>query len=520
MAQSCGRCGRINPDDAIYCYQDGGVLARHRPNQPLHTSLRPFPHPLPFPSGQPCLNFEQLLRCCQEDWTTAVRLLREGELERFFTTLARFDLAAAARTAAAATDPDRGLDELLARIPSRTEQRPHLRITPRTVELGTLRVGEDRRIEITLTNVGSRLVYGTVTSDAVWLTLGDPPGTAKKVFQFSREQTVPVWVRGQHLRAGRRPLEVQLSIESNAGSAVVVVKAEVPIRPFAHGVLAGADSPRQLVEKIVPAPDQAAALFDSGAVADWYRSNGWPYPVQGPSAAGLDGVRQFFKVLGLSEELEQPEPAPATAARAVVPFPEGVLAGAAGPKELIEKARAAPRDAAPLFDSGTVAAWYERNGWTYPVPGPRALGIDAVYQFLKAVEGWTPSPLAILVPADARVPDTARIRISEQSIHLRGQVGEQIRHVLSAKPKVAGSRPVRARASSDQAWLGIGATQLDDARATIMLVVPVVPDRPGETLHARVRVTVNDAHSFVVPVTLSVGQGPEAATGTPSALSS
>jgi hypothetical protein len=526
MVQSCGRCGRLNPDEAIYCYQDGGVLASHRPNGALHTSLRPFPQPLQFPSGQPCLNFEQLLLCCQDDWATAAHLLRQGDLERFFVTLARFDLAAAARTAAESADLDRGLDELLGRLPSKTPQRPHLRVTPRTLDLGRLRAGEDRRVEITLSNAGTRLVYGSLTSESVWLTLGDPPGSAQKVFQFSREQTVAVWVRGQHLHAGRRPLEAQLSIESNAGSATVLVKAEVPPQPFAHGVLAGSDSPRQLVEKIVQAPEEAAALFDSGAVADWYRGNGWPYPVPGPSAAGLDGVRQFFKVLGLSEELDLPEPPLYAVLKAIRPFPDGVLAGASSPQQLLEKARRTPVEAAPLFDSGAVAAWYERNGWTYPVQGPRALGVDAVYQFLKAVESSAP-PVAIRVSAPvaavsamaipAAVP--LRVKTSERAIHLRGRVGEQLKHVLSAKPKVAGSKPVRAQASSDQTWLGIGATQLDDARATIVLVVPAVPDRPGETLHARVRVTVNDAHSFVVPVTLSVGDRPEAATGTASVLS-
>src|SRR6202030_2812723 len=37
-----------------------------------------------------------------------------------------------------------------------------------------------------------------------------------------------------------------------------------------------------------------------GAVADWYKANGWTYPVQGPSAAGLGAVQQFFEALGLT----------------------------------------------------------------------------------------------------------------------------------------------------------------------------------------------------------------------------
>ncbi|HWG43438.1 MAG TPA: zinc ribbon domain-containing protein [Gemmataceae bacterium] len=520
MAQACSHCGRANPDEAIYCFHDGSILAGHRPlREPLHTSLRPFPHPLPFPSGQPCLNFEQMLRCCQDDWTTAVRLLREGDLERFLITLGRIDLAQAARAAAAAPDLDRGLDELLGRLPSQTPLIPRLRATPRMLDLGTLRFGEDRRVEITLNNEGARLLYGSVTSDCVWLTPGDAVGSAQKVFQFSREQTLAIWVRGQHLHAGRRPLEAQLAIESNGGSATVTVRAVVPPQPFPDGVLAGADSPRQLVEKVRLDPRAAVKSFDSGAVADWYQGNGWPYPVPGPSALGLDAVRQFFKALGLDDELPGNEPAPAALAmsqtmRIPRPFPEGVLAGAVSPQQLVEKARTVPIESAPLFENGTVAMWYEQNGWPYPVQGPRAVGVDAVYQFLKFAE--SAAPLAVLVTASPVVAavsaEPMRLKTTDRGIHLRGQVGERLKHVLSAKPKTAGTKPVRAHATSDQPWLGIGATQLDDTRATIVLTVSAVPDRPGETLHARVRVTVNDVQSFVVPVTLSVGERLEART--------
>ena len=515
MTQMCGRCGRANPDEAIYCYQDGGVLVVLHPEVKLHTSLRPFPQPLSFPSGQLCLNFEQLLCCCLEDWTVATHLLREGGLERFFISMGRIDLARLAHAAARSADLDRGLDELLGRLPSQRLPTPLLSVTPTTLDLGNLRVGEDRCVEIALRNDGARLLYGSALSNQVWLTLGDT-GASNKVFQFIREQTLKLWVRGQHLSASRLPREAQVNIESNGGSATLALRLHVSPQPFSQGALAGADSPRQLVDLVRQDPQAATPFFDNGSIADWYRRNGWPYPVTGPSAAGLDGVRQFFKALGLSDDLafvgEPRTPAILPAPNGARPFPVGVLTGAAHQGQLVEKVRAMPIEVAPLFESGAVADWYEQNGWVYPVQGPRAVGVDAVYQFLKVVEG-SAAPLAVVVkapPAAVASPvaiptlDPVRPKSGERAIHLCGRVGEQLRHVLSAKSK-KGTGPVRAQASSDQPWLDIGATKLEGSGATIVLVVATVPDRPGETLHARVRVTVNDAQSFVVPVTLLVG---------------
>ena len=64
----------------------------------------------------------------------------------------------------------------------------------------------------------------------------------------------------------------------------------------------------------------------------------------------------------------------------VEPFPEGVLLGARGMRELARKATDHAREAAPLFESGAVARWYEKNGWNYPVEGPAATGKGAVQQ--------------------------------------------------------------------------------------------------------------------------------------------
>jgi hypothetical protein len=474
-----------------------------------------------------------------------------------------------------------------------------------TLDLGAVPAGADRRAELCLTNRGTCLLYGSVTSDCLWLTVGDAPGAAKKVFQFNREQAIPVQVRGRYLRAGKQPLEGQLSVESNAGSATVLVRASVPLQPFPTGVLAGARNPRQLVDRARAAPREAAALFDSGAVAAWYRQNGWPYPVPAPRASGLDALKQFLKALGLPDDLALPAPA-APAPCGPRPFPEGVLAGARTPRELVDKARAAPAQAAPLFDGGAVADWYRDNGWPYPVQGPRASGVDALFQFLQALgvtdspaeavpavpaapapggprpfpegvlagartprqladkaraapaeaaplfdrgtvaewyrhSGW-PYPvqgpratgldavvqflqalgvtdLAPPVPAVPETPapaESADARARGRAIHLRGNVGETLNYAFEARAKGKGTRAVAARATTDQPWLGVGATRLNGDSATIVLLVPSVPDRPGETLHARVCVTVNDSKNFVVPVTLSVVGRPRPAGAAPA----
>src|SRR5262249_12340636 len=106
---------------------------------------------------------------------------------------------------------------------------------------------------------------------------------------------------GQHLRAGNKPLEGHLVLESNGGQPLTItVRAEVPARPFREGVLAGAVSPRQIAEKAKAAPKDAAPLFEHGNVAAWFKENGWTYPVQGPNASGLGAVQQFFEALGLA----------------------------------------------------------------------------------------------------------------------------------------------------------------------------------------------------------------------------
>jgi hypothetical protein len=301
MPQVCGKCSHVNPPEAAYCYYDGAVLDGHGGHGgPVQVGAQPFPSQFVFPSGQSCRNFDQFAMACQQNWPMAVDLLRQGFLASFLGGIGRADLALAAQEAARFPDTDRGLDQLLAKLPSQVLQAPKILVEPTEVNLGQLQVGVDRKTELHLANQGMRLLYGSVVSDCKWLVLGDGPGNAQKLFQFGDGAVVPVQIRGKHLRAGSKPMEGHLVVESNGGTVTVRVRAEVPVKPFTEGVLTGAKSPRQIAEKAREAPKQAAALFENGAVERWFKENGWTYPVQGPAASGVGAVQQFFEALGLA----------------------------------------------------------------------------------------------------------------------------------------------------------------------------------------------------------------------------
>src|SRR5207248_2194765 len=123
-----------------------------------------------------------------------------------------------------------------------------------------------------------------------------------KFFQTRDKYTLSVRVGGHKLRAGKKPLDGQIIIDTNGGRQTVAVRATVPIHPFPPGqvadnVLAGATSPREVAVRAKQHPTEAAVLFDQGAVKAWYESNGWTYPIVGTQAPGKGALQQFFEAL-------------------------------------------------------------------------------------------------------------------------------------------------------------------------------------------------------------------------------
>lgn len=300
MSLVCGQCSRVNPSEAAYCFYDGAALAG-RAGGPINAGAAPFPNPFVFPSGLQCRNFDQLASACQQNWSAALDLLKQGYLGSFFGGMGRVDLALAAQEAAKFPDLERGLDQLIGKLPSQAVQEPKLQAEPTDISLGLVKIGADRTAELHLANLGMRLLYGTATSDSKWLTLGDAPGHAEKMFQFSSETTIPVQLRGQHLRAGSKPVEGHLILDSNGGTVTVTFRADVPITPYAGGLFAGAVTPRQVAEKAKANPKEAAPYFENGDTAKWYALNGWAYPVIGPTMPGMGGIQQFFEALGVAQ---------------------------------------------------------------------------------------------------------------------------------------------------------------------------------------------------------------------------
>ena len=402
MVQTCGKCSRANPAEAVYCYYDGLVLGGHASNGgPVAVGSQPFASSFVFPTGKACRSFNELALACQDDWKTARDLLKQGYLESFLGGLGRIDLVMAAKDAAKFPDADRGLDQFLTQLPSDVLDPPKLALETTEINLGVLAVGaEGRQFDLRMENQGMRLLYGSVTcTDGLWLNLGDAPGAGAKHFQFGHDLVLPVHVVGDRLRAGNRPLEAHLAVECNGGAATVLVRAMVPIQPFAGGALDGAKSPRQIAEKSKANPRAAAVQFEKGEVIDWYKANGWTYPVQGPPASGVAGVQQFFEALGL-----------------------------------------------------------------------------------------TPAP---------------KVEISVNSVTLNANPGEPLCYLLEVKTEE--KKPIYAHGKSNQPWLEVGRAKANGRTVALPLSIPSAPNRPGETLTAKVTVHSNGNQRFVVPVTLQIG---------------
>ncbi len=305
MARICKRCRRANPTEAAFCYHDGTHLEEHGDGVPIAAALdiggRKFAAPFLLPSGRECNNFNELVVACRQEPEGALAALKQGSLEAFLGTQGRADLALAAHAAAAATDPPRALDEFIARLPGSELIPPRLVVDRPVIDLGELRPGESRRVELELRNEGMRLLQGAATAnDAPWLILGEKPGLKRRIYQFLDRTTLVIRVRGRQVRAYPKPQEGEVVLESNGGTVTVLIRFMVHALPFPDGVLTGATTPRQLAEKALAAPREAAELVENGAVARWYQTNGWIYPVSGPAASGPAAVQQLFESIGVT----------------------------------------------------------------------------------------------------------------------------------------------------------------------------------------------------------------------------
>ncbi|MGF1580629.1 MAG: hypothetical protein ACFCD0_14805 [Gemmataceae bacterium] len=184
----------------------------------------------------------------------------------------------------------------------------------------------------------------------------------------------------------------------------------------------------------------------------------------------------------------------------VKPFPIGVLEGATTPREIAQKAKSCPEAAVRLFENGDVASWFLSNGWVYPVQGQAASGVGAIQQFFEAL-GLAKAP---------------KVQVDKTFLALEGDIGANLQETLEVR--TVEKRPVYAHVTSDQPWLVVNETRLDGRVGTILLSVPQVPNAPGQTLRATVRVAANGNQRFDIPVTLRVSSKLVPSVGTPHSM--
>lgn len=169
-----------------------------------------------------------------------------------------------------------------------------------------------------------------------------------------------------------------------------------------------------------------------------------------------------------------------------IPYADGMFGGALAPRQIAEKAKAQPVEAAPYFEKGAVARWYAANGWPYPVQGPTVPGIGGVQQFFEA--------LGLAKPPKVELRTTA--------LNLRGDGGEALQatiEVVTTERKV-----VWVYATCDQPWVDVNKWKAGKI-GVVSVSIPRVPNKPRQTITAKIQVTSNGNQRFTVPLTLAVG---------------
>jgi len=90
--------------------------------------------------------------------------------------------------------------------------------------------------------------------------------------------------------------------------------------------------------------------------------------------------------------------APITLELTPTPFAHSPLLGATSPRELAAKMKDHPKQVVPLLEEGEVERWFQANGWSYPVQGPRAGGVAAVQQFFEGMGLSRPPQVEVSKP--------------------------------------------------------------------------------------------------------------------------
>jgi hypothetical protein len=298
--QVCPRCHRANPSEAAFCYFDG-VDLRAIPAANGHVRADGLPRSFAFPSGRRCASLTELAVGCLEEWDAARELLAGGNLAQYLVEIGRSDLARSAQ-ATAPGQADAALDNLLQALPGTAELRPRLDLTPRRLQMGTLSVGEEKRVRLQVQNTGKGLLHGklSVAQGGEWLRLEGVKDGDQLTIRTTTVQVVTLVVVTRGLSSPHK-YSGKLTLVTNGGVAELPVRLDLGLYPFPKAPFLDVTTPRELADRIRTLPKQAVPLLESGVIANWFAQNGWQFPIQGRQAQGVAAVQQFFEGMGLSK---------------------------------------------------------------------------------------------------------------------------------------------------------------------------------------------------------------------------
>jgi hypothetical protein len=300
VMQVCPRCHRSNPGEAAFCYFDGVDL---RAIATTNGQARPeaLPRSISFPSGRHCGTLSELATACLEEWDAACEMLSGGRLAQFLIDIGRSDLARAAQPGGLVKGDD-ALDAFLQALPGAANVRPRLDVVPRRLQMGTLSVGDEKRVRVQIQNTGKGLLHGTITvaQGAEWLRLDGGKDDVGLRIRTATSQTVTVIVSTRGLSSPHK-YSGKLTLVTNGGVAELPVRLDLGLHAFPKPPFLDVTTPRELADRMRTQPKQAVPLLESGEIANWFVQNGWTFPVQGKPAQGIAAVQQFFEAMGLSK---------------------------------------------------------------------------------------------------------------------------------------------------------------------------------------------------------------------------
>jgi hypothetical protein len=312
----CPRCKRANPAAAVFCHHDGAELVPAHGGGATADRAGRLLTPFFFPSGKRCDTFDELVQNCHDDWTVGRTLLREGAFAKFMASIGRLDLALVAKEAATQPDEDLGLTTFLSGLPATQPRKPRLDLNPRRLILGKLEAGETRYVLLGVLNQGTGALRGTLTltqeneDDPRWLRLATDLQADRLAIHATKQQDVNLFIDTAGLVTGQR-YAAKLTFITNGGVVEIPVRLELSGQAFHRAPFQGVSSPREMAERMRQQPKAAVGAIESGEVAQWFKANGWKYPVPGRVARGVAAVQQFFECMGLSKppvvQVSEPE---------------------------------------------------------------------------------------------------------------------------------------------------------------------------------------------------------------------